>query len=84
MYAVRMRRRVEKQIAALPRPARTKLWEEIEALAENPFPHGYLKLRGYQDTYRIRIGDYRVIYSVDTGELVIEVLTVGHRREVYD
>ena len=51
-------------------------------LAENPRPHGYKKLKG-QDAYRIRVGNYRVIYTVFDSELIIDVMSVGDRKDVY-
>lgn len=54
----------------------------ICALTEDPRPPGSRKLSG-RDAYRVRVGDYRVIYRVADNELVVEVLGIGHRREVY-
>lgn len=56
--------------------------DAIRALADDPRPLGSRKLVG-RDSYRIRVGDYRVIYLMDDGEIVVTVLGVGHRREVY-
>lgn len=56
----------------------------IEELAENPRPSGARKLQGSACTYRIRVGDYRVVYSVDDQLLVLAVTRVRHRKEVYD
>ena len=55
----------------------------VENLAIDPFPPGCTKLAGSERSYRIRVGDYRVLYSVFSGQLVIEVIKVGHRRDVY-
>lgn len=54
-----------------------------ESLAENPFPSGAVKLSGAEHTWRVRSGDYRLIYSVTAGLLVVEIVKLGHRREVY-
>ena len=54
----------------------------IENLAENPRPPGAIKLAG-QEAYRIRVGDYRVVYAIADERLVILVVDVGHRREIY-
>ncbi len=56
----------------------------VEKLAENPYPPGVRKLSGAQHTYRIRVGDYRIIFSIFAAELVIEIIRVGHRKDVYD
>ena len=53
------------------------------ALADNPFPRGARKLVGYDDVFRVRAGSYRILYSVSDRTVVIVVLKVGHRRDVY-
>jgi mRNA interferase RelE/StbE len=58
--------------------------EAIESLADDPRPQGFRKLAGTSDRYRIRVGDYRIIYRVDDGKVTVLVLVIGHRREVYD
>lgn len=55
----------------------------VEALKETPFPHGSRKLAGGRSSYRIREGDYRVIYTVAAELLVIEIVKVGQRKDVY-
>ena len=55
----------------------------VEALADAPRPSGCKKLQGSEDTYRIRVGDYRVIYSVDDSILIVAIERIRHRREVY-
>ncbi|MEI6809109.1 MAG: type II toxin-antitoxin system RelE/ParE family toxin [bacterium] len=55
----------------------------VESLSSNPFPQGVKKLHGGESTYRIRIGDYRVIYEVLSNRLVIEIVRVRHRKDVY-
>ena len=59
-----------------------RILSRIELLAENPRPPGAIKLTG-QDAYRIRIGDYRVIYAIADKQLVVLVVDVGHRWDVY-
>ena len=66
----------------LPPPIRKRIQVAIDELAENPFPPGVKKLHG-EEGYRIRVGDYRVIYDVEHGRLIVLVIRVGHRREVY-
>ncbi|MDO4716658.1 MAG: type II toxin-antitoxin system RelE/ParE family toxin [Propionibacteriaceae bacterium] len=72
-----------RQIKKLPRPARDRILDAIEGLAEDPRPHGAKKLVGEQTAWRIRVGDYRVIYDILDAELTVTVVLVGHRREVY-
>jgi mRNA interferase RelE/StbE len=57
--------------------------ETIEALATNPRPPGCRKLAGYKDVLRIRVGTYRVLYSVNDKRIIVIVLKIGHRRDVY-
>jgi mRNA interferase RelE/StbE len=61
-----------------------RLLAAADKLATNPRPPGCCKLAGTSDRYRIRVGDYRIIYRVDDGKVVVLVLLIGHRREVYD
>ena len=61
-----------------------RLDDAIEALSDDPRPQGCRKLAGTSDRYRIRVGDYRIIYRIDDGKVVVLVLLIGHRREVYD
>ena len=68
---------------AAPRADRERLIEAIRALATNPRPRGCRKLQGYDDTFRIRVGVYRIIYAVVDRELVVIFLKIGHRRDVY-
>ena len=60
-----------------------RLNEAILALGENPRPHGVEKIKGGSELYRIRIGDFRVLYQIQDKVLVVVVIRVGHRREVY-
>ncbi len=55
----------------------------IRALKENPFPHGSKKLKGTENKYRIRVGDYRIIYDVDTQNYLVTVFHIRHRRDAY-
>jgi mRNA interferase RelE/StbE len=55
----------------------------VGELATNPLPEGVIKLKGSQITYRIRVGDYRVIYTVMADRLVVEIVRVRHRRDAY-
>jgi mRNA interferase RelE/StbE len=63
---------------------KARLDETIESLATEPRPPGCRKLAGTSDRYRVRVGNYRIIYRVDDGKVTVLVLLIGHRREVYD
>ncbi|GAA4916954.1 type II toxin-antitoxin system RelE/ParE family toxin [Nesterenkonia rhizosphaerae] len=72
-----------KTLRKLDRQVARRLLQAIGELSENPRPQGCTQLKGGEGEYRIRVGDYRVIYEVHDGELVILVLRAGHRRDVY-
>jgi mRNA interferase RelE/StbE len=83
IYTIEYKRSVEKELRKLP-PAQLKsIVAKIRALATNPHPEGSVKLRGSSDLFRIRHADYRVIYQVQDKKLILLVVKVGHRREVY-
>ena len=73
-----------RQIKKLPQPARGRVLDAVEDLADDPRPHGAKKLTGEKTAWRIRIGDHRVIYEVLDSVLTVTVVRVAHRREVYD
>jgi mRNA interferase RelE/StbE len=81
-YDLRILRRAQKELAQLPREAYSQVSDAIRALAQDPRPPGCLKLRG-RDGWRLRVGDYRVIYEIDDRQRSVTVLHVGHRRDVY-
>ncbi|MFQ6000619.1 MAG: type II toxin-antitoxin system RelE/ParE family toxin [Anaerolineae bacterium] len=81
-YAVFILRRAQKELARLSPEAYERLKEAIGNLGEEPRPMGCQKLTG-RDGWRIRVGDYRVIYEIDDVERIVTVLHVGHRRDVY-
>jgi mRNA interferase RelE/StbE len=73
----------ERQLRRLPRADQIRVVRAVLALGREPFPRGSRRLSGYADVFRVRVGTYRVLYSVDRGRVVIVVLKVGHRRDVY-
>ena len=83
MYQVVIERRAEKDLNRLSPPLQRRVGESILALAANPRPPGCRKLVGGQDDWRIRVGDYRVIYQIADTVRVVRVTRVRHRREVY-
>jgi mRNA interferase RelE/StbE len=82
-FEVVWKRSAEKELRQMPRALIRRIVDAVIALKDDPFPPGVRKLQGAERTYRIRVGDYRVVYTVDGGRLVIEVIRVRHRREVY-
>ena len=81
-YTLTMTRRAQKQLARLPGGAYERVRDAIRRLAADPRPLGCLKLTG-RDGWRVRVGDYRVIYEIEDSQHVVTVVDVGHRREVY-
>ena len=73
----------ERQLVALERDAQVRVVNAIRKLAGNPRPRGCRKLRDYSDVFRIRVGVFRVLYSIEQARLLILVLKIGHRRDVY-
>ncbi len=76
------KRSFDKEFARLPKNLQRRVAEAFLALRENPFPHGCVKLTG-TESYRLRVGDYRIIYCPDLENKLIRLLAVGHRREIY-
>jgi len=83
-YSVEFTSAAARQVKKLPRPARDRVLDAIADLRREPRPQGAKKLVGEQTAWRIRIGDYRVIYDIFDAELVVTVVRAGHRREVYE
>jgi mRNA interferase RelE/StbE len=82
-YTVQFVRSARKDLERLPDAVLQRVFPRIEALADTPRPAGCRKLRGAKDLWRIRVGDYRVVYQIDDGILLVEVRTVGDRKDVY-
>ena len=81
-YKLKVRPSVYKDLEKIPHKDQIKIIKRIQSLAVNPRPHGYKKLMG-QNRYRVQQGDYRIIYEIHDSELIIWVVTVGNRRDVY-
>jgi mRNA interferase RelE/StbE len=81
-YKVRIKRSAAKELEAVPRKDRRRLVVRIEGLAGNPRPAGVQKLSG-EEKYRIRQGDYRILYEIVDEDLIVTVVRLGHRRDVY-
>jgi mRNA interferase RelE/StbE len=81
-YAVDIHAPAKKSLCRLPENIQTRIARAMLALEENPRPSGVVKLSG-REAWRIRVGDHRVIYTIDDAKKEVEVYTIGHRREVY-
>jgi mRNA interferase RelE/StbE len=82
-YIVIISRSVQKHLNDLPPELRERIAEKIQRLAEDPRPDGVVKLKGMDDEYRIRVGDYRVRYEIDDAKGLIQVLQCKHRKDIY-
>jgi mRNA interferase RelE/StbE len=83
-YKVLIKRSAAKELEGIAQKKdRQRIVARIQALTGNPRPPGCEKLAGYDLRYRIRQGNYRVIYSIDDAQLVVTIFKVGHRREIY-
>jgi len=84
-YAFRWRERAVVQLRAIPQPAALTILQALTPLGEDPrrSDANVKELAGYEDRYRLRVGDYRIIYEVIDRQLVILIVGVGHRREIY-
>lgn len=82
-YAITFARSSRRELEALPRELAARLLARIEALALEPRPHGCKKLHGSNPLWRLRVGDYRVVYAINDKELNVDVVMIRHRSEVY-
>ena len=83
-YRIEWRNSTRKDLKRISRKEVSRIIKAVEALSEEPRPAGSKKLFGSESTYRIRVGSYRVVYEIDDEFVLIEVVKVGHRKNVYD
>ncbi len=83
LYSVVMKRSAEKELKTVSSSDLKWIVDRIRSLAQQPRPSGCEKLSGESERYRIRQGDYRIVYGIDDAARLIEVVKIGHRREVY-
>ena len=82
-YEVRLKPSVVRTLKKLPAQIRARIGSRLDAFAGNPRPPGCEKLGGVEDLYRVRVGDYRIVYRVSDEFLLVLVVTIGHRGDVY-
>ena len=82
-YQIEFSRQADRQFRNLPSQIQQRLKSLIDSLAATPRPYGSEKLSGTDQLYRLRVGDYRIVYTVEDDRLLVLVVKVGHRREVY-
>lgn len=81
-YTAVLSKKAQKQLDKLPDTIAEPIFDAIIELEENPRPAGIKKLKG-RDGYRIRIGNYRIIYEIFDSELIVDVIALGHRKNIY-
>ena len=82
-YKIVIKKSAAKQITAVPKSVKESIFEHIFELSEEPRPPGCKKLKGEENAWRIRIGNWRVVYTIEDEILTIEVIKVAHRKDVY-
>ena len=83
-YSITFARSARKELEALPNSLIARIFPKIEALVIEPRPLGCKKLQANTNLWRIRVSDYRVVYSIDDVAEVVDIVRIKHRREVYD
>lgn len=81
-YKIQVKKSAEKELGKIPKKELIKILNKIESLSNNPYPVGSIKLTN-EEKYRIRVGNYRVLYKVEDNILTVFVVKVGHRKEIY-
>ncbi|MEO8210266.1 MAG: type II toxin-antitoxin system RelE/ParE family toxin [bacterium] len=82
-FKVEIKKSVEKELINLPKDYVDTITFKIKSLSKNPFPERNKKLKGFESLYRIRLGDYRILYTVNTKSKVITIQSINHRKDVY-
>ena len=82
-YTVEFTKSAARELKALERATQLRVATHIDSLAGKPFPPGSKKLQGEPNLFRIRVGDYRILYGVDGKRVTVLIVKIGHRRDVY-
>ncbi|NGZ95653.1 MAG: type II toxin-antitoxin system mRNA interferase toxin, RelE/StbE family [Nitrospira sp. WS110] len=83
-YSVEIKPTARKELEDLPDPVLARVVRKLESLADVPRPSGCKKLKGYKDQWRIRTGDWRVVYIINETVKLVSIVRIAHRREVYE
>ena len=81
-YKIEVKKSAEKELRKIPRKALTRILDRIRSLSDDPHPKGSIKLTNKEE-YRLRIGKYRVLYSIDNNILTVYIVKAGHRKSIY-
>ena len=82
-FRVVLHQQAQKELKKLPKRVKGKAIELIDALQHEPVPETATRIKGRVGTYRIRLGDYHMLYEVHATEIVVYVIAIGHRKEIY-
>jgi len=82
-YSIRWKKSSVKELRKVHKETVPKIIEAVEKLALNPYHVGAKKLVGSERTFRIKVGSYRILYEIDESEIIIEIIRVRHRKEIY-
>jgi mRNA interferase RelE/StbE len=82
-YRIELSPRAQRDFKALDASIRRRIARRIDSLSENPYPQGIKKIEGEDELYRLRIGDYRVLYQVKGKILLVLIVGIGHRHDIY-
>ncbi len=82
-FRVKIKESALKALKKIDKTARARIWTAISELAENPRPPGCVKMAGTDDLWRIRVGGWRVVFQIRNEGMVVFIIRVGHRREIY-
>lgn len=84
MYSLVITSRAERELKRFDRPTKNRIITAALPLADDPHPHGCLKVKTSENLWRIRVGDWRIGYQIDDQKQTVTIVTIGHRREFYD
>lgn len=82
-FAIDFKPAALRQLKKISLNSQKRVLQKINSLAENPLPDGVKKLAGSASLFRVRVGDYRIVYLIENEELIVLIVAVGHRREIY-
>jgi mRNA interferase RelE/StbE len=83
LYKIEWKHSAVKELRKLPKDVIVRILKAVEQLSDNPYPSGVRKLVGSEHSYRLREGSHRIIYTVLSSSLIIQIIRVGHRKDVY-
>lgn len=83
-WNLQIERKAQKALKKIPNPYKANLIETIDRLSANPRPDGCKKLKGNENLWRIRVNDYRIVYHIKDEQLLILIIRIGHRKDIYE